>query len=146
MSFTVEEAVDTIFGHFKEQWEQQSNAPVILYDDFGQELPGTDTPWVRIQLRHNTGGQETLGPPEQQKFEREGVITVQVFTPLGDGRLKSDRLSQNALRAFEGKVAKKGTDEVWFRRVRMTEVGRSDAWYQVNVTAEFEYDFRKPYD
>jgi len=143
VSFTVEEAVDAILGHFTDAWNSQTNPPTLYYDDFGQEIPGSDTAWARIQIRHNEGGHAALGPPGQQKFERVGVVTVQVFTPLGDGRLAADRLMQAALRAFEGKTVRRGSSEVWFRRVRANEMGRNEAWYQINVIAEFEYDYRE---
>lgn len=144
MSFTVEEAVDAIYSQFTDEWNALSSPPLLLYDDFGQDIPNTDTPWARIQIRHNGGEQATIQEVGQREFERIGIITVQIFTPLNDGRKSVDLYSQAAVRAFEKKAAQKiggSVDEVWFRNAQINEIGRNESWYQTNVTVQFEYDF-----
>jgi hypothetical protein len=145
MGFTVEEAVDAIYKRFTDEWETLATPPLLLYDDFGQDIPNTDTPWARIQIRHNGGEQSTLQERGQREFERLGIITVQIFTPLNDGRKAVDLYAQTAMRAFERQAATKigGTsvDEVWFRNTQTNEIGRNEGWYQTNITSQFEYDF-----
>jgi hypothetical protein len=69
-------------------------------------------------------------------------VTVQVFVRRGDGVTLARRLGKIAVNAFEGKTA--GPEEqVCFRDVRMTEVGPTDKWFQLNVVAEFRYDTLK---
>jgi hypothetical protein len=64
-------------------------------------------------------------------------VTVQVFVPNGQGVTLADRLCKIAAEAFEGRHTPGG---VWFRNVRMREVGPDGPWVQHNVVAEFTYD------
>lgn len=147
MGFTVEEAVDAIYAQFTDAWNNAfSEPPKLLYDDFGQTIPNPSEAWARIQIRHNGGEQATLQRNGQRKFERIGIITVQIFSTLNRGRADVDLFSQVASRAFEKQAATKvsgsdKSDEIWFRQVQINEIGRNESWFQTNVTAQFEYDF-----
>lgn len=145
MGFTVEEAVDAIYKQFTDEWNAAfSQPPKLIYDDFGQAIPNTTEPWARIQIRHNGGEQATLQQVGSRKFERIGIVTVQLFSVLNRGRADADLYAQVASRAFEKRSASKltgGPDEVWFRQVQINEIGRNEGWFQTNVTAQFEYDF-----
>lgn len=97
-------------------------------------------PWARVTTRHNGGEQRAFGEPPNRRFRRMGVVIVQVFTPAGKrGLVTGDRLGNVALDAFEGNMS----GDVWFKNATQTEVGIDGAWYQVNVSAEFEYDVTK---
>lgn len=138
MSLTIEQAVDAMYGHLTTGWNNLPSPPTLLYEDRGQEIPGTDVAWARAEVRHNEGGQATLGEKGYRTFERIGFVTVQIFTPLNQGRAQSDKLAQAVIDIFEGETA--GNGAIWFRRVRANEVGRDGGWFQINVLAEFEYD------
>lgn len=135
------EARDAIQAHFKTAWEAQSPpVPKVLYQDVKDEIPvGTD-PWARITIIHNTSGQATVGGAVgNRRFRRFGLVTVEVYTPFGDGLTNNDIFAKVAVDAFEG-TRTSGGDSVEFRNVRSNEIGPDGDWFHTNVIAEFEYD------
>ena len=67
-------------------------------------------------------------------------MIVQIFVPLslGEGLLLDSKLAIIARDAYEGQ---RTVSDIWFRNVRINEVGSSsDAWFQTNVLAEFFYE------
>lgn len=108
------------------------------------EVKDSDKPkgseaWARVTVLHNEGGQATFGTPGNRVFEREGIVTVQVFTPqkLDQGGTRLEALGIIARNAFEGKAT---AGDVWFRNVRLQEASPDEPWWQLNVLAEFSYD------
>lgn len=143
-----EQAADVVLGTFRAAWI--ASAPGVN----GGELPDVEWPgikypdpksrepkaWARIVCRHTQASQRSLGPEGQRKFDREGIVSVQVFTPVGErGLTLGQRLGKVALDAFEGR----DIDGVFFRRAALREAGPDAHWDQVNVTAEFTYDVVK---
>lgn len=139
MSLTIEQARDAILSRFKTVWDadaESAGLPIVWSDAKGD--PPETGHWARVTVRHVTAGQATLsGETGNRRFRREGIVTAQVFTQFGTGAAKSDRLAKVVMGAFEGYAAPGG---VWFRNVRLVEVGQSGNFYQVNVLADFEYD------
>lgn len=147
MAVTAATARDEILAAFKAAWDGDptSSSIQVLYENVPGEPPtdvdaatGKVPPYVRVSARHFTGGQSTLaGATGTRTFRRDGAVTVQIFTPTGDGFTLSDSLVPIAKNAYEGAATASG---VWFRNVRHNEVGTSGAWFQVNVIADFTYD------
>jgi hypothetical protein len=134
MSLTKAQARDEILSVLNEAWDA-TDYP-MLFEDLPAVLP-KNGPWARTSVRHVDGEQATLsGGLGLQKFKRSGFITVQIFSPSGDGLSLSDSLIKIVMDAFEGKATSGG---VWFRNVRSTEVGPDGNFFQVNVTIDFEY-------
>lgn len=139
---TIEEARDEILTHFTTAWNAQASPPILLYDDRERDLPD-NAPYARIMVEHNLSTQVTVGGKKAlggggQRFRRTGLVTVQIFTPFGDGLTDSDPLVDLVLDIFEGEET--SSDRVEFRNVRPNEVGQNGAWHQTNVLAEFVYD------
>lgn len=132
---TRSQARDVILTQFKTAWDLLSSPPKVLYDDVSDDIPPASSPWVRVTVQTYYGGQATLGSRGNRQFDHFGSVTVQVFTPIGDGMDLSDSLSQSALDIFEGE----STGSIWFRNVRANDIGVEGDWYQVNVRADFEY-------
>lgn len=133
----ITEARDAILTLFRVAWladATSQNVP-LYYWDVTADAP-TDDEWARVTVRHLTGGNAAIG---NKLFERTGVVTVQIFTQFGTGNVLSDELAQIAVNAFDGQ----STGAVWFRNVRVTEIGQDGQWFNVNVYAEFEYTERK---
>lgn len=99
-----------------------------------------DTAWAVCTIRHVTGRQETIGGIGNRAFLRSGIIFLQVFTRIGNGLQESYRLAKVLTDAFEGKSSSGG---VWFRNIRINEVGKDGAFTQLNVIIEFQYNERK---
>jgi hypothetical protein len=145
---TPEDARDYILDRFRAVWIAGTPAvnsnvvPEVEYqnvDPKESSLADGNKAWARITVRHASGEQRSLGEPGSRVFTRHGVVTVQVFVPSGkQGLGLVDRLGNVALSAFEGEETSAGN--VWFRNAAYREAGVDNAWFQSNVTAEFEYD------
>lgn len=147
MSVSTPDAVDEILGLFKAAWDigspaYNSGTPLPVEWD-GQDTgspPDLTKPCARVFVRHVGSRQITFGETGNRRFNRRGIVTVQVFQPISDRRGLSvvQNLAIIARDAYEGKGTATG---IWFRNVRSREVGADGrGWYQYNVTAEFEYD------
>lgn len=140
---TLTEGRDLILAHFKTAWDAQPPPiPLVLYDDRELDLPPDDH-YARVTVQHNAFRQRTLGGKPLlggggRRFERAGIITIQLFTLNDDGLTTSDALVDLLLDAFEGEDT--SSDAVEFINVRANEVGHDGAWHQTNVLAEFRYD------
>lgn len=116
----------------------------IAYDDRGASRPKTDDPsagtkfWVRLSMQHATGEQTSLGGDDgKSRFQLDGVLTIQIFCPLGVGLAVADLLGELALSIFRGKRTPSG---VRFRNHRIREAGNDGPWSQTNALVEFYYD------
>lgn len=132
MSFKNAEAA--VRAYFNTKW---AGATPIAWPDDHFNPPNNDT-WVRFSMKNNVGFQASIGSPGNNKFRRQGIITIQIFQKAGqrsiDAREKADLaasifISPNKLAGFT------------FRNVNARDIGPDGAkWYQWNVTAEYEYD------
>jgi Bacteriophage related domain of unknown function len=132
---TFDEARDIILGVFKAAWDP-TGFPAIWTDVPGSP-PTNETVWSRITIRHATGNQASLaGADSTRRWNRTGMVYVQVFAPIGDGSKAGYNASQLVVNALQ---ASRHSD-IWFKDVRMNEVGVSGAFEQFNVLATFSYD------
>lgn len=139
---------DAILKQFTTAWNAQTPPiPVVRYDDLPGDLPPGNAPWARVNVRHTTAPQVTLGGVGGRRFRNYGILTVQVFSVdgakggTGGGLTQADALAKIVIDAFQGKSTK--PDGVEFRNVRANEIGSSGSWFQTNVIADFEYDIIK---
>lgn len=107
----------------------------IMYPNRPEVKPAASTPWARVTLRHVEADQRTI-QAQDQLWENEGVVIVQLFEPSGRG-LAQSILTTPMLQAFRATTT---PGLVWFRRVTSSEQGISEHWYQTNVSAIFQYD------
>ena len=145
---TFAEARDAIQSRFKAQFDADvlaivggSDKPLVVWDNVALTgEPPKDKAWFRVNVKHSDGDQVSLGEAGTRKFSRDGIVTVQIFIPAGArGLALADRLGKMTVDAFEGKAAA----GVWFRRVKLVEVGPDGPWFQYNVTAAFTYELTK---
>lgn len=143
------EARDAMLALFKTAWDAQTPpVPIVIYDDMRSQPPTDSESWARVNVQHANTVQATLGGVGGRRFRKNGVLTVQVFTPLaggpgsaGGGLTVNDALVKIAVDAFEGRSTR--PDGVEFRGVTPREVGQSGAWFQTNVIVLFRYDIIK---
>jgi len=142
------QARDDILGIFKTAWDANTAAvnggtiPSVHYEGL-EFTPPTNEAWARLTVRHVAGRQATLaGDPSfgSRRFEKTGIVTVQVFKPLktGGGLVLAENLSQIAKDAFEGTIT--ATTNIWFQNVTINEIGPDGPWFQMNIVASFRYD------
>jgi hypothetical protein len=130
---TPEEAEDIILGIFKTAWDPNP----AVYDDVPGNKPAGDVIWARATVKHATGRQSSLGNAGgKRRYTFEGTVTVQVFSPVGDGSTAGLDAAKVVLNAYEDAR----NPDVWFRDARLNEVGSSGAFDQINVLATFSYD------
>ena len=137
-------------AHFIGVFENKYNTNFLETSDTGThyvvlayEIRPSTLPGKLPTIQHNEFTQATLGGKPSQggagrRFRRNGVVTVQIFTPFGDGLTTSDPLVDLVIDALEGEET--GSDRIEFKNVSANEVGHDGVWHQTNVTAEFEYD------
>jgi len=142
MSFaTRRAAIDEILGLFRAAWLGAGQTDDrVKYDNVGKSSlpPSGLTPWARVILRHTTAGQGSLsGPQGTRMFERQGILTIQIFVPPGKGLAEAVDLPKIIQDAYEGEETANGA---WFRDVVVNEIGPDGDFYRTNVIALFEYD------
>lgn len=140
---TYDEANDAIRALFWDAWRADApeaagttDAPPVAWDGV-TSAPGKVT-HARYFVRHFDGKQGSLGSVGKRRFTRFGLVTVQVFVLNGANcKQVAGKLAVVARGAYEGVGTAQG---IWFRRVAIKDIGPSDGLYQINVTADFQYD------
>lgn len=136
MSLTHQQARDEILDVFKAAWDPTGYD--VHYEDVRKQRNKDEEPWAIVTLKHASGFQATLsGAVGSRTFARLGFLTVQIFTPNGKGLQEAYDLAKVVSDVFEGTSTPGG---VWFRNVRLNEVGRDGEFFQLNVIVEFRYD------
>jgi len=141
MPLTRTQARDEILQKVKQVADGLSDF-VVIYDSTRQDIPDENSDplptWARVVVQHTQGQQSSLSNlSNKRRYTKRGLLTIQLFTPTGDGLQKSDQLVEQ----FEAAVRNVSTPNgVWFRNVRSSEVGEDGPWFQTNILAEFEYD------
>ena len=136
MTATFQEANDEVLAVFKAAWD--TTGFIAVYENVRGDKPTTTAPWARASLRNVTGRQATLANHDGvRRWRRDGILTIQIFVPLGEGLQEGYSLSKVVTDALEGTST---PSAVWFRNVSVNEIGPDGEWFQFNVLAEFTYD------
>lgn len=140
MSLTNAQARDDMIGHVRTAWlaDSGSSSIAMQYPDVAGFNKPASGPWSRLMIQHVTGQKASLGNSNGvAKYDRTGLLTVEIFTTPNDGLLKADSLVKILTDALEGSKTTNGVD---FLNVRFNELGKFEAWEQTNVIAEFSYE------
>lgn len=132
------QAMDVICKVLEDKWTLLGyDLANIKYNDVPGEKPAGDVPWARVTVQHATGNQASLaGDDTTRRFKSTGTVTIQVFTPIGDGSLAEYSVGQEVLNAYR----KAQNVNLWFRNQRLREVPSDTMFAQINVLSEFTYD------
>lgn len=126
---TLVEAKLAINDRFIAAWEGKT--PYTIDNEDFTEPEGEA--WVRLTVRNiGGGGQTSLGKVGNRRFDRKGIISVSVFTPIEQGTSEGDELAEFAKDLFEatrfngvtaknGLVKEKGSDNTWFQHIMKVE-------------------------
>jgi hypothetical protein len=115
-----------------------SPLPELVYDNKSQANEDTNLAWLRVTLKPVLGVQETLGQSGTRRFKRQGLLFIQIFTPLDKGMQASDHLADGIINFLEG--GKTPTNNIPFNNVSPPQnMGNEGSWQQVNIDAEFIY-------
>jgi len=145
MNLSDQQAKDEILTLFTTAWNLNTpplnGSAVVALEFDGVDAQGErdpTKPWARVMVQQTVSEPVGLGGLSNVRYTRNGIITVQVFTPLSEGGpTKAEQLSVVIREALEGKTTSGG---VWFRVPRITVVGQGAGWYQINTTALFQFD------
>lgn len=125
---TERESYEAILTQFESVWDvlhpPVSSDPDYAPYAYDNEIFESVERWVRLSVRHTVSRQTTMGSAPNRRFEREGVVFVQVFALPNVGRgaladlaadvrtaLEGQRLSGLVLHA--GSTQEVSTDGVW---------------------------------
>ena len=147
MTLTLSAARDAVIKIVDDEWKSNGTTSSfeMQYDNVKGDKPGEDgattqaAAWGRTTVRIISSPQITQG---RRRYETTGALTVQVFTPFGDGHELGDAVVQvvlNILRAHVG-----DTTGLWFFDIVPNEIGQDGAWFQTNVVAGFRYQELAP--
>jgi hypothetical protein len=136
MSLTFEQAADDILSMLKNTIDDNDINLKLYYENTRDEKTTDMSPWAPVILRTAGSSGPTLGGKGHRAFTRFGVMIVTVNTPSASGLSSSYALAKVVADIYEGESSPNG---VWFRNVRINELGRFGAFYQTNVLVDFEY-------
>lgn len=128
---TPQEAVDVMLGVFLAAWAPRA----AVYSDVPAEVPTTQVPWARPVILHATSDHTLANDVGARRFDAMGLLWIQTFAPVGDGNVNGYQNAQLLLNAYrDARVA------VWFRNIRLEEMGRDGVFSRYDIKADFEYE------
>lgn len=132
------EAVDDILTILKAAWDPTGYGMAWPNVPNAALPPQPPEPWARTTVQHTESFAAAIG---RAFFRRQGILTVEVFTPCGTGYLGGAVDLAGLIRdAFEGQVSPGG---VRFRDCAIREVGPDGGFDKTNVDIDFEYEERR---
>ncbi len=138
MTLTFKEATDDMNAIMKTV--SDAEAFVVHWANRKTPRATTDGAFVEFMIRHAGGQQDTLGGIGSRSFIRVGTAVARVFTQTGKGLSSAYDLAKSIVDAYEGVHSPNG---VWFRNVRIQEMGTDGNFFELQVLIEFEYNETK---
>lgn len=132
---TIEIARESIYQSFVTGWG--SFTPSTLENEVFN--PTTGVSYVRMVVRHDDRAQETLGAVGNRKFETDGRVVVQIFTPIDKGAGVADPIVEKVRSIFEGKTI----DSIRYYIVNSRELNPDGKWNMVVAEVAFVYNETK---
>ncbi len=134
MSLTYKQANDEILSLLKVAWDTTGHK--MFWEGVRDQRETNMSSWAMVVVRHAAGQQDTLGGIGNRQFLRLGVVIVTINTLSTSGLSEGYNLAKVVADAYEGVSSPNG---VWFRNVRINELGREGTFFQTNVLVDFEY-------
>ena len=97
----------------------------------------TNSSWVRLFIQNDISTEQTIGPENGRRYERDGEIGFQVFIPPNKGTFIGEQLCEEIINIYEGKrinsvVCIRG----WYKEIKNEE---SDL-FQFSGSISFTFD------
>ena len=105
-------------------WNNLSFNPAALND------------YVFLDLAHASGTLASLGTGNEVQVRRTAIFAAQIFVKHNTGQQRADDLSETVLDFLESAKL----TGIRIRDISMTEAGRVNDFFQVNVSAQVDYD------
>lgn len=127
-------AVSSMQSYFRTQW---SSATAIYYDDDKDDTPDDGSTWVRFSIRHDDGGQASIGSPNNNRFRQNGILIISVFAKSGQYAIDAREKAEDVKQIYDG-LENSG---ITYYNASIREIGSDGrGWYQINVVVSFRYD------
>ena len=127
---------DTFRTAFGAAWTAAGeDLAIVAWDNVAFNPENLDA-YVFAGLAHAAGELASLGTGNQVQVRRQVVFAAQIFVRHNTGQARADALGEIVLDFLESAHL----TGIRFRNIGMTESGRLNQWFQVNVHAEVEYD------
>ncbi len=127
---------DTFRTAFGAHWTTAGESLDIVAWDNVSFNPRNVQAYVSAGLAHATGDLASLGAGASVQVRRVVVFAAQVFVRFNTGQAEADRLAEILLDFCESTHL----TGIRIRNTGLTEIGRVNQWFQVNVNAQVEYD------
>jgi hypothetical protein len=127
------EAVRSAFGaHWTAAGEDLS---IVSWDNVSFN-PRNREAYVFANLAHASGALASLGAGSTIQTRRVAIFAGQIFVRHNTGQARADTLAEIILDFLESAKI----NGIRFRDMGVTEAGRVQQWFQVNVNSQVEYD------
>lgn len=92
--------------------------------------------YLEFNIRHATGVQAALSTSAagERLWENAGVATVKINSPIASGNSVGYTLAESLVSALRA-----NNSAVWFRNIRIRELGSEGGYTQITVLWDFEY-------
>lgn len=117
------------------QMELEANwiATPIVYDNIS--APVGSSPWARFYIVPTLSENMTLGSTNQ-RINREGEATMDVFVPVGSGSRKAQEIADSFLELFENQIL---DGSLFVYTGIANRIGDSaNGWYLVSATINYQ--------
>ena len=131
---TFEDLANTIRSRFKTQIADVKSLPT-QYDNHDFDNPDNEI-WCRLTFNPGESSQVACGGPGANRFRTPGVMTAQLFAPVGQGD-KDLLVLADAIKTAFRCVTDSG---VVFKTPSIKRIGKRDGQWQVNVNCPFYAD------
>jgi len=128
---------DSLAAHFVTRMAAQEATVQVVYANARPltALPNSQTgEWVRYSWHPAFDAPAALGGLLHRGV---GIVVVEIFTPLGTGQGRAERISRSVQTAFRDYSIVSG---VRCKRESFTHQGEVDGWYKSTVHVEIEAD------
>jgi hypothetical protein len=127
------DAVRTAFGaHWTGAGE---DLDIVAWDNVSFN-PRNLQAYVFAGLAHASGELASLGTGSEVQVRRTAIFAAQIFVRHNTGQQRADDLSEIILDFLESAHLQ----GIRIRDIGVTEAGRINQWFQVNVNAQIDYD------
>lgn len=130
---TLLEVVEAIYLQFTTQWADTS---VLTFEGETFDPNAVTVSWVRVSHNIAVSGQSTFGKVGNRKFNRVGLVFVEVYAPENEGVASLITLSEKALSSLEAITLSTACLMNGIIRSAPKEPG----WIRRNVEIEFFYE------
>lgn len=125
------DAREAVYQRFKANW---TSTPYALENEKTRLHIG-NADWARVSVRVLAGGQYTLGEKNNRRYERQGMITIEIFTLKNKGMRDAGTLGEAAQSVFEGE----SFSGVWCLNSRIRDTGTDGKWQKTSVEVDIRY-------